>query len=454
MDFKQSNRTNPAIWFLGATLVMEPVIRWAGLSTSSVLSLRLLQLAGACFAFAIWMILRDRKSLVARCLVSLALVCVGISCSERILTSLGLPKTAGSGWKSDCPASERNELGFRGQKLPPSEDEFVVVLLGDSQVEAVACDMESMPEQVLEAALRDRIGSARVVSLGASGYGQDQQLLALKEYFRSGYRADLVILWQTLDNDVWNNTFPTHWPTNANPKPTFVWQEQTLTLHRHPTVFHSQERSSSIGTLVRNLLPEKIDDAWEDRFLPAPYQPLRDPSLPTRDVWQSKIDARIAHGENLRNDKHHLSLYLTPQSQRVAYGIELTRQLYRCISDEAEDAGAAFALFNASRPAESLFEEEDEVYFRNDAGTFHFSKAQLDTHSLRLRDGFDAFVVDVETNPYWVSERDTHLNPAAVKEVMRKLAQRLIDSEPLSLRSNSTEFSNHAVASRPRSTPR
>ena len=454
MDLKQSHRATPAVWFLSAALVMEPLIRWASLSTSSVISLRLLQIAISCFGIAIWMIQRDRKSMLARCMLSLAILCVGISCSERILTSLGWPRPAASGWTSDCHASERNQLGFRGRNLLVSQDEYVVVLLGDSQVEAVACEVRSMPEQVLESALRDRIGSARVVSLGASGYGQDQQLLALKEYFRSGYRADLVVLWQTLENDVWNNTFPTHWPTNANPKPTFIWQEQTLTLHRHPSAFRSRESSSSIGKLVRNLVPQRIDDAWEDRFLPAPYQPLADPSLPTRDKWQVKLDARIAQGENLANDKHHLSLYLTPSSQRVAYGIELTRQLYRCIAREAEEAGAAFALFNANRPTESLFEDEDDIYFRTEAGTYHFSKAQLDANSNRLREGFDAYIVDVETNPFWVSESDTHLNPEAVKEVMGKLAQRLVASDALSHRSSSAESPNHPIASQPRSTQR
>ena len=60
-------------------------------------------------------------------------------------------------------------------------------------------------------------------SVGAGGYGQDQELLALREYY-SKYRANLVLLWQTPGNDIWNNIFPTHWPTNANPKPTF-WLE-------------------------------------------------------------------------------------------------------------------------------------------------------------------------------------------------------------------------------------
>ena len=61
----------------------------------------------------------------------------------------------------------------------------------------------------------------KVFSLGSLGYGNDQELLALQEYFRE-FRADKVVLWQTFNNDVWNNMFHTNMPKDGNMKPTFL----------------------------------------------------------------------------------------------------------------------------------------------------------------------------------------------------------------------------------------
>ena len=86
------------------------------------------------------------------------------------------------------------------------------------------CAFEWMPERRLQHYLSDKVrkgsGKVNVFTIGTEGYGQDQQLLVLQEFYRS-HRADMVVLWQTPDNDVWNNMFPTHWPANGWPKPTF-----------------------------------------------------------------------------------------------------------------------------------------------------------------------------------------------------------------------------------------
>jgi hypothetical protein len=128
-----------------------------------------------------------------------------------------------AGWISHVPVEERNEFGFRGQPVDNGDGDFVILLVGDSQVEAVAVPLERMPERLLEAHLRELGRPARVFTLGARGYGQDQQLLMLEKYFEQR-RADLILLWFTPGNDVWNNLFPTHWPANGQPKPTF-WLE-------------------------------------------------------------------------------------------------------------------------------------------------------------------------------------------------------------------------------------
>lgn len=101
-------------------------------------------------------------------------------------------------------------------------------MLGDSQVQALACDFERMPERRLQLHLTERLGRpVRRLSLAASGYGQDQKLLALGEYFQQ-YRADLVLLRLTPENDVWNKKFPTHFPTDGWSKPTFRLADDEL----------------------------------------------------------------------------------------------------------------------------------------------------------------------------------------------------------------------------------
>jgi hypothetical protein len=105
-----------------------------------------------------------------------------------VLQVIYKPPVILSGWRSFAPANEHNELGFRGQRFVYAVDDFVIVLLGDSNVDATALPFESMPERLLEKHLNSRGKQVRVVSVAAGGYGQDQQLLALGEFFGK-YRA-------------------------------------------------------------------------------------------------------------------------------------------------------------------------------------------------------------------------------------------------------------------------
>jgi hypothetical protein len=123
-----------------------------------------------------------------------------------------------------------NRFGARGADESIQGDELVVVLLGDSEVEAPTLANESMPESALERSLAAVSGrEVRVVSLAASGWGQDQQLLALRHYF-TRQRADIVVDWVTPSNDLWENAFLRR-TVDDEPgplKPTFVLDEGRL----------------------------------------------------------------------------------------------------------------------------------------------------------------------------------------------------------------------------------
>ena len=94
-----------------------------------------------------------------------------------------------SGWRSNANRLEENELGFRGHSIHYSPDDFVIVLLGDSNVQANACAYDWMPECRLEEHLKRMGRVVKVFTIGANGYGQDQELMAIEEYF-GRYRAD------------------------------------------------------------------------------------------------------------------------------------------------------------------------------------------------------------------------------------------------------------------------
>src|ERR1041385_1665090 len=102
-----------------------------------------------------------------------------------------------------------NELGLRGVPFSYESGDIVILLLDDSQVEAATSSPRMMPERLLQTYLtkQDLHRSVKVFSLAASGWGHDQQLLALERYFKT-HRADLVVQWITPGNDFRENAFP------------------------------------------------------------------------------------------------------------------------------------------------------------------------------------------------------------------------------------------------------
>ena len=142
-----------------------------------------------------------------RALAILVSISIALIFIEVVLRIVNYPKPIISGWKTlESYKSERHQLGFRGQPIEYQDDDFVIVLVGDSQVEAKACAFGWMPEQRLQFYLNSSGKKVKVFSLGGPATGQDQQLLSLREYYQN-FRADLVILWFTPANDVWNITF-------------------------------------------------------------------------------------------------------------------------------------------------------------------------------------------------------------------------------------------------------
>lgn len=333
------------------------------------------------------------------------------------------PRPVYAGWRTRAAEQENNELGYRGHPIRYGPDDTVVVLLGDSQVEARACAYDWMPERRLEHHLHALGRPARVVSVGAGGYGQDQELLALREYL-ARYRADYVVLWLTELNDVWNNAFPTHWPRNGWVKPTFWVENGALCGPDLQMGEPVGDSSAAVLTLLARAFPSDRDGAWAARHLPEPYAPLVGYAGSLDHSWQAQWDrdAPIGQGEDLIREKSHYSIRLTPPSPRLRYGLELTRLLLREIERECEGHGARFALFRVPWPE---YEDEPETVHELNGRHYKTSGAQMRANIADLTLGFTVHEVIATVPSPRVGPGDVHLNQHGVDQVMADLAARL-----------------------------
>jgi len=350
---------------------------------------------------------------------------------------ISVPNT--SGWRSDVSLSHRqarrelNQLGFRGQRIDYPDSATVVVLVGDSQVEAKATAFSAIPERRLEHHLRslELPRPLHVFSLGAAGYGQDQQLLVLREYLAE-YRADVVVLWRTPTNDIWNNVFPTHWPANGMPKPTY-WLEdgelrgpnedmgERLDVSSVRLLFFWRSLTARIsGTTIWAHLGR--DQEWEGQLPPA-YQPLTEFAAPASDLWQRMWDAGAFKDENLATEKSQYAIFLTPRSRRMQYGLDLTRELSSEIQNLTVSHGGRFVVFDVAPPSED--EPGETVYLLN--GRYYKTSLQQFSDNMDyVKRGLESLQITLTVKDWNVNPGDGHLSDKAVDEAMEMLAEALV----------------------------
>jgi hypothetical protein len=346
------------------------------------------------------------------------------------------PTPIKSGWRSSLSLLrqvhklDKNQLGFRGQPINYSDDDFVILLLGDSQAEAIYCCAYGwMPERRLEHYIKsEHSKKVRVFTLAASGYGQDQQLLVLKEYFRR-YRADLVVLWQTPSNDVCNNMFPTSMPANGTPKPTFVLKNGELNGPSEQMGQELQTPALKLMTLWHRVFsPPARDDEWE-KYLPEPYLPMVAYDGGVNQTWQQAFDNGTMGGENLNTEKANKAIYLTPRIRRMVYGLELTRRLLQEIQQQVSAQNGKFVIFRVEDDLAKKKDWNEEVYVLN-GKYYKASKAQREENILYMNHSFDQYVVPVTVEDGKMGSADAHLNEHATDQVMKDLAYNLVNLIP------------------------
>jgi len=99
-------------------------------------------------------LLRAAKRVVFPAVILAVSVCACLVLAELGLAWHEYPPIPVSGRTSEqnypSRGAELNQLRYRGQRIAYSDDGLVVVLLGDSQAEAVSCAFEAMPEKRLQ----------------------------------------------------------------------------------------------------------------------------------------------------------------------------------------------------------------------------------------------------------------------------------------------------------------
>ena len=376
----------------------------------------------------------QKYNIIINITLLVASIIITLTVLEITLQFLDIPETAHSGWRArQSPQNEWNQLRFRGQNIEYNEDDFVILLTGDSQVAANCCSFEELPEQRLEYHLNamNPPKHVKVFSIGEGGYGQDQVLITMQEYFQT-YRADLVLNWITPDNDVWNNTFPTHYPKDGRPKPTF-WLEDGKLKGPHE-VMGKQTPRFKLLAIYRNFINYSPDEAWEV-YLPTPYHPVKasleppnygEVSYRWQELWGAGKPNKMLH-ENLANEKAHLSIYLIPTSERVRYGLDLTRALFTEIQHLTVSNNGQFVLFVVRRNDVTRLEPDGKphVYFFQEK-YYEASFTQMEKNLAYMTDGFDFYAISVQGSDYRVSETNAHLNTKANDQVMHDLAKKTI----------------------------
>lgn len=294
---------------------------------------------------------------------------------EAGLHIANFPATPKAGWKWDESPyrgeinkddHQVNQLGLRGQTIQYTDQDFVVALVGDSQVEAGTQSADRLPEIKLQNALREEFGSehVKVFSIAAAGWGQDQQLLALKDYFKQ-FRADAVVVWTTPVNDYWENSFLDRSVTEeaGKLKPTFAFDGQQLKTMMPPR-YEFKLRNLLALALSPKVNDKKIsvEQVYLNRWLrglPSKQRVATDAaSCPTSEVKESELIESYRKGqraytllveEDVDNGRSHFTPFLVHLSPREEYFVQITHRLLEELRNVSQSQKASFHIYHAYR---------------------------------------------------------------------------------------------------------
>jgi len=383
-------------------------------------------------------------------LINLVILALAIAVMELGLQLIDYPRSIQYGLPNPYNNSvtrnqPHNQLGYHGQAIAYADDDFVILLLGDSQVENTGerRDYTITPEAILERRLaesRERSSCLasgkkkqfRVFTVAWAGWGQDQELLALQTYFAT-HRADLVILWETPENDIWNNGFPTHIPLNGSPKPTFViardgsarlvdrseiipfWMDLKIGILMYQVLQGLSKPGHPMQALLWN-----PDIDW-DRYLPPPLQVVPGTDGKDSTGYLSTINPYILK-DVVYIEKSHFALGMNDGSARLDWMVRLTNLLIRKIRDVSTQAGADFmAFYFTAQNTEQPLYPRPGVYKIN-GDRFSFSDGAAARRLMLINRDIEHYVIDLKLPKWRKRQWDPHLSMAGNEEILGKLA--------------------------------
>jgi hypothetical protein len=347
----------------------------------------------------------------------------GLWLIHRVWERVNEQRTTQIGWNSGLhnTTDSVNQIGFRGKTIQPKKDssEKIILFVGDSQVEANGLPFKFMIENLVQKLLqeKDPLHTYKCYTIGSGGFGQDQEFLALKEYFKK-YRADKVLLWFTPENDIWNNIFPTHWPVNANPKPTYWIENGQLKgpnyqwLETYPSPYKPRWKQSFFA--LKNL-----DTKWESKLSP-PYNPL------VSSAYKGVLAPSPIGDEAIEIEKSHYAIFLAPRSKRMEYGIQLARFLLDSIQQVCHANNAAFATFAAlNNEVEAMSDSSFSV--EKKGKIYMLSKNMFFDNIAAVMQGFDFHLFRLNTEWKQISRQDNHhFNHEAQTEIAHKIVDQIL----------------------------
>jgi hypothetical protein len=249
-----------------------------------------------------------------------------------------------------------NSHGFRDRErtYQKPSNTFRILVLGDSQVEAIQVALENSFPALLERALNEHSPSIRfeVLSLGQSGFGTADEYM---RYLNFGveYSPDLVVLAVMTANDIQDNSKFLSWEgprfyfvldDNGNlvlDTSTLDAYEKSLTLPKR--LFQSLKRHSYLASLISERLFLLREELHRARFKA---------NFP--DIGKA--------GENRKLDQFsELNIYLSNLSPRWREAFEITKGVILKFRASAEERGAKFALVTLSNAEQSHPEAAEQL---------------------------------------------------------------------------------------------
>ncbi len=357
------------------------------------------------------------------------------------------PRRKLSNFKNDLP----NQLGVRGQKINYSDSDFVIVLLGDSQVEAATSSPKEMPEILLENYLNSNQNkNIKVFSLAAAGWGQDQQLLALKNYFKH-FRANLILLWATPENDFWENVFPDRSVCKqaGHLKPTFRLIDNNLSeVYYKDNCYY--KNSALLHLIIKawqavngKTIEQMILDDWLKSLPPAhsvstiriPANSIEiDKDFFSKNVFNfaDKNNITILTYEDFIDSRSHFTPYIINKSKRDLYSIELTKKLFQTIINLSVEHKAKILVFYPLREDFNIIYKHSIKFVKSYQNSQFVFPVKFNYLSLLKKIIPQKILLYFELqgeNNICVGEKDRHLNSFGNKEVMEMLTTYIIKKQ-------------------------